>query len=159
MFGCDPASLRSDAAPLQRNTHYRLRCRSATFAEYALKHITRLLGSLMTADITEQTILKYQSARLKESASPKTINEEVGILLRMLEDRGDALRARLRRKKQLKLKVRQQVGRAFSPDEKARLYVQAVNRRSRAIYPALVLALNCGLRDKELRQLQWDVSI
>ena len=27
--------------------------------------------------------------------------------------------------------------------------------RSKAIYPALVLALNCGLRDKELRQLQW----
>lgn len=28
-------------------------------------------------------------------------------------------------------------------------------RRSKAIYPALVLTLNCGLRDKELRQMQW----
>ena len=60
---------------------YKLRHRSATFAEYALKHVTRLIGGLMTVDITEQTILGYQSARLKEKASPKTINEEVGILL------------------------------------------------------------------------------
>jgi integrase len=99
--------------------------------------------------------LGYQSARLKEKAAPKTINEEVGFLLRVLPDRGDALLARLRRKKQLKLKVRQQVGRAFSAEEKARLYEQALKRRSAAIYPALVLALNCGLRDKELRDLQW----
>ena len=134
---------------------YKLRHRSATFAEYALKHVTRLIGGLMTVDITEQTILGYQSARLKEKASPKTINEEVGILLRMLQDRGDALRVRLRRRKQLKLKVRQQVGRAFSPEEKVLLCQQALHRRSKAIYPALVLALNCGLRDKELRQLQW----
>ena len=28
-------------------------------------------------------------------------------------------------------------------------------RRSSAIYPALMLALNCGLRDKEIRDLQW----
>ena len=63
--------------------------------------------------------------------------------------------ARLRRKKQLKLKVRQQVGRAFSADEKALLYEHALKRRSAAIYPALILALNCGLRDKELRDLQW----
>jgi integrase len=31
----------------------------------------------------------------------------------------------------------------------------ALSRRSKAIYPALVLALNCGLRDKEIRTLQW----
>ena len=119
-----------------------------------MNHVTRLLGALMVIDVTEQTILGYQSARLKEKAAPKTINEEVGFLLRMLPDHGDALRARLRRKRQLKLNVRQQVGRAFSQDEKALLYEQALKRRSVAIYPALVLALNCGLRDKELRDLQ-----
>jgi integrase len=134
---------------------YKLRNRSGTFAEHALKHVTRLLGTLLIVDISEQTILGYQSARLKEKAAPKTINEEVGFLLRVLPDHGDALRARLRRKKQLKLKVRQQVGRAFSAEEKALLYEQALKRRSAAIYPALVLAFNCGLRDKELRDLQW----
>jgi integrase len=53
------------------------------------------------------------------------------------------------------IQVRETVGRAFSPEEKALLYEQALKRRSPAIYPALVLALNCGLRDKELRELQW----
>lgn len=109
----------------------------------------------MVVDVNEQTVLSYQTARLKEKASPKTINEEVGFILRILADQGDAVRARLRRRKQLKLKVREQVGRAFSDEEKELLYEHALNRRSRAIYPALVLALNCGLRDKELRELQW----
>jgi len=27
--------------------------------------------------------------------------------------------------------------------------------RSKNMYPALVLDLNCGLRDKELRELRW----
>jgi integrase len=134
---------------------YKLRSRSTKFAEYALKHVSRIVGKLMIVDVNEQTVVNYQSARLKEKASPKSINEEVGFLLRILADQGDALRGRLRRRKQLKLKVREQVGRAFSAEEKALLYEQALKRRSPAIYPALVLALNCGLRDKELRQLQW----
>jgi integrase len=109
----------------------------------------------MIVDVNEQAVLDYQSARLKQKASPKSINEEVGFLLRILEDQGDALRARLRRRKQLKLQVRETVGRAFSAEEKELLYEQALKRRSPGIYPALVLALNCGLRDKELRELQW----
>ena len=134
---------------------YKLRHRSPKFAEYACRHVTRLIGGTMTVDVNEQTVLSYQSARLKEKASPKTINEEVGFLLRVLQVQGDAIRARLRRKKQLKLAVREQVGRAFSPEEKNLLYEHALARRSNAIYPALVLALNCGLRDKEIRTLQW----
>ena len=34
------------------------------------------------------------------------------------------------------------------------LYDEA-RKRSNAIYPALALALNCGLRDREIRRLQW----
>ena len=49
----------------------------------------------------------------------------------------------------------EEVGRAFSTDEKNRLIEAARMRRSSAIYPALMLALNCGLRDKEIRDLQW----
>lgn len=134
---------------------YKLRNRSSTFAEYALNHVKRLVGSLMVVDATERSVLDYQSTRLKEKAAPKTINEEVGFLLRLLGDVGDTVRARLRRKKQLKLKVRRQVGKAYSDEEKALLYEEARTRRSKAIYPALVLALNCGLRDKEIRCLQW----
>jgi integrase len=40
-------------------------------------------------------------------------------------------------------------------EERALLFEQAKKRRSKAIYPALVLALNCGLRDKEICRVQW----
>jgi integrase len=134
---------------------YKLRHRSTKFAEYAVRHVTRIVGGLMTIEANERTVLSYQTARLKELASPKTINEEVGFLLRLLQDQGDSIRARLKRRKQLKLAVGEQVGRAFSADEKNRLIEQARARRSNAIYPALMLAMNCGLRDKEIRSLQW----
>ena len=55
---------------------YKLRHRSTTFAEYAVGHVTRIVGSLMTIEANEQTVLNYQTARLKEKASPKSINEE-----------------------------------------------------------------------------------
>jgi integrase len=60
---------------------------------------------------------------------------------------------RLRRT--LKLKVGRQVSRAYSPAEKAALLAEAKKRRSPHIYPALMLALHAGIRDAELRELQW----
>jgi len=44
---------------------YKLRHRSPKFAEYACRHVTRLIGGTMTVDVNEQTVLSYQSARLK----------------------------------------------------------------------------------------------
>ena len=44
-----------------------------------------------------------RDARLTEKVAPKTVNEEVGFLLRLLGDMGDLLRVRLRKKKLLKL--------------------------------------------------------
>jgi integrase len=134
---------------------YKLRARSGPFAEYALGHVTRHLGKTMAIEVTEKTVTEFQTARLKEKAAPKTINEEVGFLLRLLGEQGDGIRAKLRRQKSLKLAVRSEVGKAYASDEKGLLYDEAKKRRSKAIYPALVLTLNCGLRDKELRELQW----
>ena len=67
---------------------YRLRYRSATFAEYALGHVSRLLGGEMVVDIDEAAVLRYQENRLREKAAPKSINEEVRFLLKMLGDSG-----------------------------------------------------------------------
>ena len=77
------------------------------------------------------------------------------MLLRLCGDQGDLIRARLRREKMMKLKTPPSPGRAYSSDEKARMLEAAAKLRSRNIYPALVLELNCGLRDKELRELRW----
>ena len=134
---------------------YRLRHKSGVFAEYAIRHITRLVGESMAVDITDKTVKAYQTTRLQEGAAPKSINEEVGFLLRLLGESGDGIRARLRRQRALKLAVHHQVGKAYTPEDKLALLAAAKAARSPAIYPALMLALNAGMRDAEIRGLQW----
>jgi integrase len=135
---------------------YRLRHRGVTYAEYAVGNILRHLGAMMVVDVSDKTVNSYQTTRLKEGAAPKTINEEVGFILRMLGEGGDVIRARLRRRKTLKLTVPRGPGKAYSPEQKEAMLAAAKSARSRAIYPALVLALNTGERDAEIRGLQWD---
>ncbi|PYT22335.1 MAG: hypothetical protein DMG57_35665, partial [Acidobacteria bacterium] len=135
---------------------YKLRHpRSATFAEYALGHVKRLLGDKMLVDVNEGTITEYQESRLREHTAPKSINEEVGFLLRIMDVAGDVLRIRLRKKKSLKLKTLSRIGKAYAPDEKARLLDGAKEARSPHIYPALILALNAGMRDAEMKTITW----
>ena len=135
---------------------YKLRLpQSATFAEYAIGHIKRLVGDRMLVDMNEASVIRYQNDRLTELAAPKTVNEEVGFLLRIMGDLGDLLRVRLKKKKKLKLKVRNDIGKAYTAEEKDRMLTEAANARSPHIYLALTLALNAGVRDAELRGLTW----
>jgi integrase len=134
---------------------YKLKHESATFAEYALGHVADHLGKKLVVEITPTVVKRYQTDRLAEEAGPKTVNDEVLLLLRLCGDQGDLIRAKLRREKSLKLKTPPSPGRAYTADEKARMLVEAQKLRSKNIYPALVVDLNCGLRDKELRELRW----
>jgi integrase len=146
---------------------YVLRHRSKQFARYAIGHITRHLGEKLVVDISDQTVRDYQSSRLKEKAAPKTINEEVGFLLRLLGDKGDAIRLNMRREKTLKLKMRRKAGKAYSKEEKVALLEAAETgdpstgskaksgTRSPFIKPAISLALNAGMRNAEIRTLTW----
>lgn len=140
----------------RRVPEYRLRNpQSATFAEYAVGHVQRIFGDKMLVDINEHTIKHYQDARLRENTAPKSINEEVGFLLHLMDVAGDILRVRLRKKNLLKLKTGARIGKAFTPEEKARLTQAANKARSPHIYPALMLALNAGMRDAEMKTLTW----
>jgi hypothetical protein len=96
---------------------YKLRHKSFTFAEYALGHVTRHVGTTLAISFNEQTVRDYQTARLKEKASAKSINEEVGFLLRLLAERGDEVRGKLRRQRGLKLKVSNGIGKAFDASQ------------------------------------------
>ena len=131
---------------------------SATFAHHALGHVARLLGVLMAVDVTDRVVVRYQTDRLKENAAPKTINDEVAFLLRVLPvAQAGAIRAQLRAQKQLKLKSKKRVGKAYSPEEKADLILAAQKApRSKAVYMATMFALHAGMRDKEIRTLPWD---
>jgi integrase len=135
---------------------YILRNRSGTFAEYAIGHLTRLLGATMIVDADEAMVLGYQEQRLREKAAPKTINEEVGFLLRLLGERGELIRARLRKQKKLKLKGTRSLAKAYSPEEKLNLVEATRKARSPTIYPVLMLALNAGMRNGEIRHLRWN---
>jgi integrase len=131
--------------------------KSATFAEYAIRHIVRILGEMLAVDVTDRTVLNYQTSRLNEGASPKTINEEVGFLLRFLGIvPAGALRAQLRQQKRLKLKVNKRVGKAYTQDEKVAIVTRTQISKSKSIHLQTMLALHAGLRDREIRTLQWD---
>lgn len=132
--------------------------KSSSFAEHAIAHVLRLIGGLMVVDVTDKTVVKYQTDRLKESAAPKTINDEVGFLLRILPiAQAGAIRAQLRAKKQLKLKCTKHIGKAYSPEEKADLIQAAKDApRSKAVHMATMFALHAGMRDKEIRTLIWN---
>jgi len=134
---------------------YKLKHESATFAVYALGHVTDHLGGKLVVEITPRVVKRYQTNRLAEKAGPKTINDEVLLLLRLCGDQGDLIRAKLRREKAMKLATPPSPGRAYTADEKARMLAEAAMLRSKNMYPALVVDLNCGLRDKELRELRW----
>jgi integrase len=134
---------------------YRLKHKAVTFAEYAVGHVSRHLGEKMLIEIGDKAVRAYQVARLEEKASPKSINEEVGFLLRIMGERGDLLRAELRRQKILKLQVSAQPGKAFSVEQKDAMVSAAEQSRSPLILPALTLALNAGMRDGEIKRTQW----
>jgi integrase len=135
---------------------YALKHESATFAVYALGHVTKSLGRKLIVEITPTVVKRYQRDRLAEKAAPKTVNDEVMLLLRLCGDQGDLIRVKLHREKSLKLKLPPSPGRAYTADEKARMLEEARKLRTPQMGAALALDLNTGLRDKELRQIRWE---
>ena len=135
---------------------YRVRYRSASFAEYALGHVSRHLGRKMAVDINEAAVLRYQEDRLREKAAPKSVNEEVRFLLKMVGNpAGELIRSSLKEKKLLKLAVPKHIGKAFDNGESKALEQKARKSRSPHMYAAYMLARNGGLRDTEIKTLKW----
>ena len=134
---------------------YRLRFRAPRFASYALGHVSRLLGTRLAVDIDANSVLAYQEDRLREGAAPKSINEEVRFLLKMLGDPGEIIRAQLRKKHQLKLSVQNRIGKAFDSGETDKLCAETIKSKSPHIHVAFMLARNAGLRDAEIKTLTW----
>jgi hypothetical protein len=55
---------------------------------------------------TRSVVRRYQTDRLSEKDGPKTINDEVLLMLRLCRDRGNLIRAKLRPEKAMKLPPR-----------------------------------------------------
>jgi len=126
-----------------------------SFAKYAVRHLVEHLGGKLLIDVTDTTIVSYQTLRLREGASGKTINEEVGCLLRLMGDVGDMVRLKLKKARKIKLAQNEDCGRALTQEEEPRLLAEAKRAQSPFIFPAIIVALNTTMRDSEIRHLTW----
>ena len=117
-----------------------------------LGHILPILGQKLLNDIDASDISRYQQHRLKEKAAPKTINLEAGTIRAIL--RRHRLWANLQPDVRM-LATRDDIGRSLSVEEEKKLLDGCAESRSRSLLPAVLLALNTGMRYSELRLLRW----
>jgi integrase len=117
-----------------------------------LDHLLPSFGATLATDIEAADVARYQEKRAKEKASAGTVNLEIATLRAVLRRSG--LWARLQPEVKM-LPERDDFGRALSSEEESRLLKAANQSRSRSLLPALVLALNTGLRRGELAGLRW----
>jgi integrase len=123
----------------------------------------------MLIEIGLDTVLAYQKARLLEKASPKTINEEVMVLLQIVREMDDLIRVKMKWDKILKLAYQEYEGKALTAEEVKALYDAAKvmepepsekkdlkATRSKMILSVVSLALNATLRDSKIKTLTWD---
>jgi len=97
-------------------------------------------------------VSRYQQHRLRENASPKTINLVVGTVRAIL------LRHRLWASIQPDVRMlptRDDVGKALTAVEEKDLLDACSEGRSRSLMPVVLLALNTGMRLPEMRLLRW----
>lgn len=115
-------------------------------------HLMPVFGKLLLTDIDGKDIGEYQRLRVAEGAAGATINLEVGSLRAIL------VRHRLWANVQPDVKKRPErddVGTALGADAEERLLAACSKSRSRLLWPAVVLAINTGLRRSELLGLRW----
>lgn len=76
-------TLAKAAEEYQEQYETRNSANATRYSEYCIKHLVEHLGNKMLIEITDHAVIAYQQARLKEEASGKTINEEVGELFEL----------------------------------------------------------------------------
>ncbi len=118
----------------------------------ALRHLGAVFGRKLLCDIDADDVAAYQTNRKRVGVSARTVNIEVGVLRSLLIKH--RLWGELYKKVKF-LKENETPGRALPREEETALLNAAAKSRSRALYPALLLALSTGLRSSEIRLLQW----
>jgi integrase len=118
-----------------------------------LAHVLPELGQKLLSDLEPDDISRYQQQRLRDKAAPKTINLEVGTIRAIL--RRHRLWANLQPDVRM-LAVSEEHGKALPVADEKKLLDACADSRSRSLLPAVLLALNTGMRYSELRLLRWE---
>jgi len=127
--------------------------RSVLIERTNLGHLLPEIGKLLISDIGSDDIGHYQQKRLRQGASPKTVNLEIGTIRAILRRNKvwESVREDVRM-----LPTRSDFGRALNIDEERTLLAACAKSRSRILYPVVVLARNTGMRSSEVRLLRWN---
>lgn len=122
--------------------------------QYSVKHLKPHFGQRLLNDINAAAIARYVGMRRKDGAADKSIKLELGTLRGILK-RAKLWGAIADDELLPKLRDRHDVGRAISVEEERALLAASLESRSRGLYTAVVLALNTGMREAEIRTLRW----
>jgi integrase len=117
-----------------------------------LNHILPAMGKHLVTSIRAVDIADYQKVRLAEKASPKTVNLEVSTIRAIL--RWCNTWSHVQRDVRM-LPTRDDTGYSLTAAEEKMLLDACKTSRSRSLYPAVVLAINTGLRYSDIRLLRW----
>lgn len=130
------------------------RQKSILFAKGRLARVTDALGGVLLPDLTEEAVRAYMRARLKEGASGRTVNMELGELSRAVGQRWSVLWPKVR-----KMEERKDAGKALSPEEETKLLNAIVDQtspnRSQTLGTFVRVALLTGMRSGEITGLTW----
>jgi integrase len=133
-----------------------LAAKSYAVEKNSLKHLKPFFDQKLLTDINAAAIARYVGQRRKEKAADKSIKLELGTLRGILRRAklwgaisDDDLLPKLRDREDV------DVGRAITADEETSLLTTCRASRSRGLYTAVVIALNTGMREGEIRQLRW----
>lgn len=117
-----------------------------------LSHLLPELGKYLVCDLQPRDISDYQKKRLEQKASPKTVNNEVGVLRSVLRRNGAW--ANLQQDVTM-MTANDDIGRAISADEEGALLKACGKSRSRSLLTFVVVAIETGARFNVVRTLQW----
>ncbi|MBM3795331.1 MAG: site-specific integrase [Acidobacteria bacterium] len=126
------------------------RGRSVLVVKNSAAHLSRLMGSVLLADMSEQRALEFMRARQKEGASGRSINIALQVLSRAMGYTWKAVWPRLK-----KLEENHDIGRALEPAEEKAVLDAAAKNSSRLIFPFLYTLAWTGMRSDEARTLTW----
>lgn len=126
--------------------------KSYLIEETNLTHILPILGQKLLSELDANDISRYQHKRINDKAAPKTINLEVGTIRAIL--RRHRLWASLQPDVRM-VSALDDIGKALSLENEKKLLDACAESRARSLLPAVLLALNTGMRYSELRLLRW----